>query len=82
MCMHLLNIYDVEITNNVFFAARKYHVLALETYGYKFTNNLMIGVIKRPSIVFKDFIACYSSYEEVSPKDDDITVTGNLCQGS
>lgn len=53
MCMKLNNIYSVNINNNVFYSARKYHVLALQTYGFNFTNNLMIGVIKRPSIVFK-----------------------------
>jgi hypothetical protein len=60
--MKLNNIYNVEINNNAFFSARKYHVLALKTYGFNFTNNLMIGVIKRPSIVFSELIACYASY--------------------
>jgi len=73
---------DVEITNNVFFSARKYHVLALETYRFNFTNNLMIGVVQRPSIVFKELIACYASYKPVNPRSDGLVVNGNLCQGS
>jgi hypothetical protein len=81
-CMHLLNVFDVEITNNVFFSARKYHVLALQTFSFSFTNNLMIGVIKRPSITFDELVACYASYEAVNPKEDNIKVTNNLCQGS
>jgi hypothetical protein len=80
--MKLNNIYDVEITNNVFFSARKYHVLALKTFFFNFTNNLMIGVKKRPSITFGELIACFASYEAVNPTDDKILVTNNLCQGS
>ncbi len=52
-CMKLNNIYDVSITNNVFFNARKYHVLALKTFYFNFTDNLLIGVTKRPTMVFK-----------------------------
>ena len=80
--MKLNNIYDVSITNNVFFNARKYHVLALKTFFFNFTDNLMIGVTKRPTIIFKDLIACFASYEAVNPSTDNITVTNNLCQGS
>jgi hypothetical protein len=80
--MKINNAFDHEITNNVFFNARKYHVLALKTYYFNFTNNLMIGVINRPTMTFNDLIACFASYEAVSPSTDKITVTNNLCQGS
>lgn len=81
-CMNLKNIFNVEITNNVFFNARKYHVLALETFYFSFTNNLMIGVTTRPSMIFGELIACFASYNPVTPSTDNITVTNNLCQGS
>jgi hypothetical protein len=82
MCMKINNAYDLEINNNVFFNARKFHVLALETYFFNFTNNLMIGVTVRPTMVFSDLIACFASYEPVNPSVDNILVTNNLCQGS
>jgi hypothetical protein len=66
----------------VFFNARKYHVLALEIFKLDFKNNLMIGVTKRPTTTFKDLIACFGSYKAVSPKDDMLNITGNVCQGS
>lgn len=50
--MKLDNVFDVAINNNVFFNARKYHVFALKTYFFNFTDNLMIGVTKRPTMVF------------------------------
>ena len=80
--MKINNAFDHEITNNVFSNARKYHVLALKTYYFNFTNNLMIGVINRPTMQFKDLIACFASYESVNPSTDKILVTNNLCQGS
>jgi len=80
--MKINNAFDHEITYNVFFNARKYHVLALKTYYFNFTNNLMIGVINRPTMTFNDLIACFASYEAVSPSTDNITVKNNLCQGS
>jgi len=80
--MKLNNIYDVSITNNVFFNARKYHVFALKTYSLNFTGNLLIGVTKRPTSVFKELIGCYASYEAVNPSTDKLIVTNNLCQGS
>lgn len=82
MCMKINNAFDHEITHNVFFNARKFHVLALKTYYFNFNNNLMVGVTKRPTTVFEDLIACFASYEAVSPSTDNITVTKNLCQGS
>jgi hypothetical protein len=82
ICMKLNNAFDHEITHNVFFNARKYHVLALQTYHFNFTNNLMIGVINRPTMQFKDLIACFASYIAVNPSTDKIVVTNNLCQGS
>lgn len=82
MCMKINNAFDHEITHNVFFNARKFHVLALKTYYFNFNNNLMVGVTKRPTMVFEDLIACFASYEAVSPSTDNITVTKNLCQGS
>jgi len=42
----------------------------------------MIGVTKRPTMVFKDLIACFASYKSVNPTIDMITVTNNMCQGS
>jgi hypothetical protein len=42
----------------------------------------MIGVTKRPTMIFKDLIACFASYKAVDPTSDNITVTNNLCQGS
>lgn len=82
MCMKINNAFDHEITHNVFFNARKFHVLALKTYYFNFNNNLMVGVTKRPTMVFEDLIVCFASYEAVSPSTDNITVTKNLCQGS
>ena len=82
MCMKINNAFDLEITNNVFFNARKYHVLAFKTYYFNFTNNLMVGVINRPTMTSKDLIACFASWETVNPSTDKIKVTNNLCQGS
>jgi len=82
MCMKINNAFDHEITHNVFFNARKFHVLALKTFYFNFNNNLMVGVTKRPTMMFEDLIACFASYEAVSPSTDNITVTKNLCQGS
>ncbi len=80
--MKINNAFDHEITHNVFFNARKFHVLALNTYYFNFTNNLMVGVTKRPTMTFDDLIACFASYESVTPSTDKIMVTNNLCQGS
>jgi hypothetical protein len=82
MCMKLKNTFDHEITNNVFFNAKKYHVFALGNYHFNFTNNLMVGVINRPTMKFKDLIACFSSYQGVTPSTDKVNATGNVCQGS
>jgi len=60
--MKINNAYDLEITNNVFFNARKFHVKALKVFSFTFTNNLMIGVTKRPTMIFGDLIACFASY--------------------
>lgn len=42
----------------------------------------MIGVTKRPTMVFKDLIACFASYKAVDPATADISVINNHCQGS
>ncbi len=81
-CMRFKNTFDHEVTNNVIFYGRKYLVYALKMYNFTFTNNLMVGVLKRDSTVFDDLMACFSSYDPVNTTIDNITVTDNLCQGS
>ena len=49
---------------------------------FDFKSNLMIGVTKRPTMVFKDLIACFGSYKSVDAKNSLINVSGNTCQGS
>jgi hypothetical protein len=46
-CLRIDNAYNLEITNNVFFHAKKFHVRALDIFDTTFSNNLMIGVLKR-----------------------------------
>lgn len=48
-CMDINTINNALIKNNVFFNARLFHVRALALQNFTFTNNLMIGAIKRPS---------------------------------
>ncbi len=81
-CMRFKNSFDHEVTNNVFFHGRKYHIFASKTYNLTFTKNLMVGVLKRASTFFDDLKACFASYEPVNTTNDNITVTNNLCQGS
>lgn len=69
------------MNNNVFFNARKFHVRALAMTNFAFTNNLMIGVKRRPYMVFIDLMACFVSWTEVR-KSDNVMVKDNLCQGS
>lgn len=47
--MDINTINNALIKNNVFFNARLFHVRALALQNFTFTNNLMIGAIKRPS---------------------------------
>ena len=49
---------------------------------FDFRTNLMIGVTKRPTRVFKDLIACFGTYKAINAKEDLINVSGNICQGS
>lgn len=64
------------------FNARKFAVRALSLRSLDFTNNLIIGVTKRPTTTFKDLIACFAAYDAVDPSTQDISVTNNVCQGS
>jgi hypothetical protein len=47
--MKILNINDIEIVDNVYYNARRYHVLALGLFNFIFKSNLMIGVKNRPN---------------------------------
>ncbi len=49
---------------------------------FDFKTNLMIGVTKRPNMIWKDLIACFGSYKAVDTQNDLINVSGNTCQGS
>lgn len=42
----------------------------------------MIGVTKRPTIAVNDLIGCFASWNAVDAKNDILSVTNNLCQGS
>ena len=47
--MNIENVADLEIHNNVFFWAKKFLVYAgVILHDYSFTNNLLIGALKRP----------------------------------
>lgn len=81
-CFRADNVYNVEVENNVFFHARKFHVRALDIFAFTFKNNLMAGVTKRETLTQNDLIACFASYNVVDPATDAVNVTNNLCQGS
>lgn len=80
--MKVQKINNVTISNNVFFNAKKYHVLALKVFAFTFTHNLLIGVTKRSTINTPQLVGCFASYEVVNPHTDQVLVKNNLCQGS
>jgi hypothetical protein len=80
--MNVENSNKIQITNNVFYNARKFHIQATDVDEFGFSNNLMVGAIKRPTTVFKDLIACVNMYKEFDVNSKLVSVTSNLCQGS
>jgi hypothetical protein len=88
-CMFIGNVANLEINNNVFFWAKKFLVYVEETlHDYKFTNNLLVGALKRPeydtSNNLVDDVAAYEQYFSVdfSKSNLNVDVSGNLAQGS
>ena len=67
------------------FGACKFMVYAESVYAYSFTNNFLIGVRNRTSMIgsfIGDDIACYSQYTALNWDNDANLVQNNLCQGS
>jgi len=49
---------NADITDNVFYLARKYHLKASTVTLFNFNRNVMIGAIIRPTITGKEPVAC------------------------
>lgn len=84
--MRLENNANVTVDNNVFYLAKKFIVSVEGQQDYKFTNNLLIGALVRPTQIgalMADDMACYHQYVALpDPANDNNLVKGNLCQGS
>ena len=79
-CINAENTIDLKITNNVFYNARVFHTKVLSTNPFKFENNLMIAVTKRPTTSIKELISCFGYWEPLHERD--VSIKNNLCQGS
>ena len=79
--LNILNSKKLTITKNVFYNARTFHVKALEISEFSFQNNLMIGVIKRPTIDSKELVTCFGAWDADMPANS-VQIKNNVCQGS
>ena len=80
-CLDIENSHSLTVTDNVFYHGRVFHVRALSITNFIFSRNLMISVVKRPTVSVDELVACYGSYEEVSLSAG-IKVHDNVCQGA
>ena len=62
-CLDISSSKNIQISSNVFYNGRVFHVRALGLFNYGFTNNLMIAATARPTLNVKELIACYGSWD-------------------
>jgi len=74
---------NVTFENNVFYNGWVFGVQALSITNFKFTNNLFIGIVGRPSMKYgTELIACFATYDYVNPATANIAIKNNYCLGS
>jgi hypothetical protein len=82
-CVNINNIMNVTFDNNVFYIGRVFGVQAVSFTNFQFTNNLIIGIINRPSMVAgSELLACFATYDYVNPATANVAIKNNYCLGS
>lgn len=82
-CVNIDNIMNVTLDNNVFYNGRVFGVKAVTLKNFLFTNNLIIGIIDRPSMAQgTELVACFATFDYVDPTTDNVAINNNFCLGS
>lgn len=82
-CVNINNAEKIIMTNNVFYNGWVFGVQAVDMKSFTFSNNLMIGIVERPSMrLGSELVACFGTYNYIDPVADKVFITNNYCLGS
>ena len=82
-CLYVKDSQNIDFSNNILYDAWQFSAQMTGIKKFTFNNNLMIGVVDRPSVtVGFELSACLYVEDYINPLTDQVSVKNNYCLGS